>query len=157
MESKDFQPEEFLISVSIGLAFHSFDLVVGAFQWPCGDGVVVVGQDSKGVKTKRLRKFVQYLDAAGFGVGDPVHKQRLGSLLVVLFPDLVEFLLEIISHSQRLIQSQGFLEALRFLADRIEVFRPLEQQPAYPFEHVLLHRVLEFAVHGARSSESLSL
>jgi hypothetical protein len=52
MYSEDLESEELLISESVGLAFHSFDFVVRAFQGGCGNGMVVVGEDSHGVKTK---------------------------------------------------------------------------------------------------------
>ena len=54
MDSEDFESEEFLVSKSIGLAFHRFDFVVGAFQRACGNGVIVVSQDSQGVEAKGL-------------------------------------------------------------------------------------------------------
>jgi len=38
MDSEDLEPEEFLVSKPIGLAFHGFDFVVGAFQRARGKG-----------------------------------------------------------------------------------------------------------------------
>ena len=37
--------EEFLITEAVGLMFHGFDFVVGAFQAAGGDRVIVVGQN----------------------------------------------------------------------------------------------------------------
>ena len=45
MKGEYFEFEEFHISESVGLAFHGFDLVVGALQGAGGDGVIIVGQD----------------------------------------------------------------------------------------------------------------
>ena len=45
MESQDFAFEEFLVTEAVGLMFHGFDFVVGAFQGAGGDRVIVVGQD----------------------------------------------------------------------------------------------------------------
>ena len=101
------------------------------------------------MQAKRLGEVLQHPDARGFGVGDPVHEQSLSRLLVVLFPDLIEFRLEVVGRGQRRIQSESFRKTLRFLAGRIEVLLSLEQQPAHPFEHVFLHRVREFAIHGS--------
>ena len=56
MDAEDFESEEFLVSKPIGLTFHGFDLVVGAFQWACGYGVIVVGKDSQGMQAERLGK-----------------------------------------------------------------------------------------------------
>jgi len=77
-----------------------------------------------------------------------LHQQSLGGFLVVLLPDLVQFLLEIVSRGQRFVESQGFLKTLGFVACGIEVLRPLKQQPADPFEHVLLRGVLELVIQG---------
>ena len=58
MDAEDFQAEELLISESISLAFHGFDFVVGSFQRPGRDGMVVVGQDALGMEAKGLGKIV---------------------------------------------------------------------------------------------------
>ena len=79
---------------------------------------------------------------------DPIHQQSLGGLLVVLFPDLVQFLLEVVGRGQRFIQSQGFLQTLAARCGWDRGFRPLEQQPTNPLEHVFLHRVLELVIQG---------
>lgn len=47
MNAHDFEFEELFVSESISLSFHGFDLVVCSFQWPCGDRIVVVSQDSR--------------------------------------------------------------------------------------------------------------
>jgi predicted DNA-binding transcriptional regulator YafY len=41
----DLEGEEFEVSISISLALHGFDLIVGCLQWSCGDAMVVVGQE----------------------------------------------------------------------------------------------------------------
>jgi hypothetical protein len=46
VDGHDFEFEEFQISEAIGLTFHGFDFVVGAFKGSGGDGVVVIGQDA---------------------------------------------------------------------------------------------------------------
>ena len=58
MESEDFEFEEFVVSESVGLAFHGFDFVVGAFQGAGRDGVVVVGQDAGLVSCSVLANFL---------------------------------------------------------------------------------------------------
>ena len=89
MDAEDFESQELWISESISLAFHGFDFVVGSFQRPSRDGMVVVSQDAPGVEAKGFGKVVQHADAGGFGEGDPIHEQGLGRFLVLLFPDLV--------------------------------------------------------------------
>ena len=84
MEAEDFEAEELLISVSVGLTFHGLDFVIGSLERSRGDGVIIVGQDAPGVGAKRLGEFVQHLDAAGFRVGDPIHEQLLGGFIIVL-------------------------------------------------------------------------
>jgi hypothetical protein len=63
MDAEGFEPEEFGISESIGLAFHGFDFVVGAFQGAGRDGVVVPGQDTEGVEAERLGELLEQADA----------------------------------------------------------------------------------------------
>ena len=84
------------------------------------------------MEAKRFGELLEHADAGGFGVGDPVHQQGLGGFLVVLFPDLVQFLLEIVGRGQRFIQSQGFLKTFGLVAGGIEVFRPLQQAANEP-------------------------
>ncbi len=111
--------------------------------------MVIVGEDSLGVKAERFGKTREHGDTGGFGVQDPLHQERLGGFLVLLFPDLIEFLLEVVGRGQRFIQSQGFLKAFGLVVGGIEVFRPLEQEPTNALEHVFLHRVLELAIQGS--------
>ena len=63
MYSEDFEHEEFGVSESVGLAFHGFDFVVGAFQRAGRDGIVVPGEDAPGVKAECLGKLFQDADA----------------------------------------------------------------------------------------------
>jgi hypothetical protein len=45
MEAQDFQFEECVIAVGIGLALHELDLGIGALQRARGDRILVVVQD----------------------------------------------------------------------------------------------------------------
>jgi hypothetical protein len=49
VDGVDFKFKEFLVTEAVGLSFHGFDFVVGAFEWSRGDGVVVVGEDAPGI------------------------------------------------------------------------------------------------------------
>ena len=55
MEREDFEFEEFMISESVGLSFHGFDLVIGPFEWSGRDRVVVPSEDSLGMPAERSR------------------------------------------------------------------------------------------------------
>jgi len=79
MDAEDFEPEEFGISESIGLAFHGFDFVVGAFQGAGRDGMVVPGQDTEGVEAERLGELLEDADAF-----EHVFLHRVGQLAVQL-------------------------------------------------------------------------
>lgn len=68
------------------------------------------------MEAKRLGELLKHTDAGRFGVHDPVEQKCLGRLLVVLFPDLVEFVLEVIGDGQRLIQPEGFVKPLGLAA-----------------------------------------
>ena len=48
MKGQDFEFEEFQVTEAVGLAFHGFDLVIGALQGAGGDGVVIPGQADDG-------------------------------------------------------------------------------------------------------------
>jgi len=50
----DLEGEEFKIPISISLALHGLDLVVGCLQRSCGDGIVVVGQEWGPMSSKGL-------------------------------------------------------------------------------------------------------
>jgi len=43
----DLEDEEFKIAVSVSLALHGLDFVVGGLQGSRGDGIVVVGEDCR--------------------------------------------------------------------------------------------------------------
>ena len=86
MDCIDFQDEELVVTKAVGLAFHGLDLVVGAFQGTGGNGVVVVGQQAVGVEAKGSGKLLEHANAAGFSPQNPIQKERLGLLLIVLFP-----------------------------------------------------------------------
>ena len=62
MYSEDFEHEEFGVSEPAGLAFHGFDLVVGAFQRARRDGVVVPSEDAPGVEAEGLGELLQVDD-----------------------------------------------------------------------------------------------
>jgi len=87
-------------------------------------------------------------DAGRFGLHDPVHQQLGGGFLIVLFPDFVERVLEVIGRGQGLVEPEGFLQPLGFVTRLVQVFGLLQKQPANSFEHVLLHRVFELVIQG---------
>jgi len=54
----DLEGEEFKISISIRLALHGFNLVVGCLQRSGGDGMVVVAQECGPMSGKSLGEFL---------------------------------------------------------------------------------------------------
>src|SRR5271157_5417166 len=83
----DLEGEEFKISISISLALHGFDLVVGGLQRSCGDGIVVVGEECGPMSSKSLGEFLEYSDTGDLGSGDPVFEKAVCRCLVLLFPE----------------------------------------------------------------------
>jgi len=78
--SVDFQDEELMVSEAVGLAIHGFDFVVGAFQRSGGNGVVVVGKETVGVKTERSGELVKDANVARFRAENPIQEECLGLL-----------------------------------------------------------------------------
>ena len=56
---------------------------------------------------------MQDANAARLGVFNPVRQQRLRLPPVILLPDLVQFLFQVVGDGQRLVEPQSFFEALR--------------------------------------------
>ena len=79
-----------VVSEAISLTFHGFDFVVDAFQRSGGDGVVVVGQETVGVKAKRSGKLMKNADASRFCAENPIQQKRFGFLLAVLLPEFAQ-------------------------------------------------------------------
>ena len=61
-----------MVTKAVGLTFHGFDLVVGAFQRAGGNGVVVVGKETVGVKTERSGELVKDANAGRFRSENPI-------------------------------------------------------------------------------------
>ena len=59
MDAADFEFEELGVSESVGLSFHGFDFVVGAFQGGGRDRVVVPGQNALGDQVEQPRPTVE--------------------------------------------------------------------------------------------------
>ena len=66
MYGEEFEFEEFQVAIAISLPLHEFDIVVRAFQWSGGDGVIVPGQDAAAVLAQRAGELLQLADARGF-------------------------------------------------------------------------------------------
>jgi hypothetical protein len=79
MEGEDFEDEELLVSNSIGLTFHGFDFVVGAFEWVGRSEIAVIGQAAEGVEAEGLGELMRHLNAAGLGAANP-SKRNASSL-----------------------------------------------------------------------------
>jgi hypothetical protein len=84
MKGIDFEVEELLVTVSVGLAFHGFDFIVGAFQRAAGYGVIVIVQEAGMIGAKRLGECDQLADFRGFGAFDPLKQERLGLIIILL-------------------------------------------------------------------------
>ena len=69
----------------------------------------------------------------------PSQQELRGCVSVRLFPELPQVFLEVVGRRQGGIQSQGFFQALLFVAFGVEILRVLKQQPAGAFEHVLVY------------------
>ena len=76
-----------------------------------------------------------------------------GGAFVALVPDLPQVLFEVVRDGQGPIQLQRLLQALLFVAVRVQVFGVLQQQPTRAFEDatlgVALGLVVQFATQGA--------
>ena len=116
MNPEDFKFQKLWISESVGLTFHGFDFVVGAFKGAGGYGVVIPGEDTLGVEAERFGKIFQYTNSGGFGIRNPIHEQGFGRFAVVLFPYYVKFFLEIIGRGQWFVETQRFPQTLGFAA-----------------------------------------
>ena len=46
MNCLDFELEEFKVSEAVGLSFHGFDFVIGAFKRPGGDRIIIPGENA---------------------------------------------------------------------------------------------------------------
>ena len=63
MDGEDFELEEFLVSVTIGLPLHCFDFVVDAFEPSRRNGIFVVSQNAATVLGQGSSEFHQHADA----------------------------------------------------------------------------------------------
>jgi hypothetical protein len=63
MQSIDFEDEECPVPKSVCLTLQCFDFVVGSFQWPGRDRMVIVSEDSSLVGSQRLGNVFEYFDA----------------------------------------------------------------------------------------------
>ena len=128
---------------------EEFDFVVGSLQGSGRDGVVVPVEDSFAVGLQCAGKLHQLPDPAGCGGGDPAVEDDAGGGLVLLHPDLGEVFLEVVGRGQRLVQLEGLLQSLAFVAFRIEVGGVLHEQPTCPLQDLLLELIgglaMEFA------------
>jgi hypothetical protein len=59
MDFIDFEDKELAVTKAVGLAFHSFDLVVRAFQRTSGDGIIVVSHKTMRVESERAGELTQ--------------------------------------------------------------------------------------------------
>ena len=123
--------------------------MVGSLQGAGGDGVVVPVEDSFAVGLPCAGERHQLPDPAGCGGGDPAVEDNAAGGLVRLLPDLGEVFLEVVSRGEGLIQLEGLLQSLAFVAFRIEVGGVLHEQPACPLQDLLLKLIgglaMEFA------------
>ncbi len=71
MDGEDFEFEEFVVAVAVGLAFHGFDFVVCPFQRSRRDWVVVPRQDSPAMNRKRSGKLFEDPNPGPLGLHDP--------------------------------------------------------------------------------------
>ena len=78
----DTEHEEGFVSEAVCLSLHSFDLVIGPFQWSGGDPMVVVREDSPAVGSQSLGKVFEYSDSRYLGSFNPALQMGLGASLV---------------------------------------------------------------------------
>ena len=78
MGGEDFQPEELLVSVAVGLPLHGLYLVVGALQRAGGDRAIVPGEQALAVEYQRLGERFEHPDPGLVGASDPIVQEAFG-------------------------------------------------------------------------------
>ena len=71
LDGEDFEFEEFVVAVAVGLAFHGFDCIVRPFQRSRRDRLVVSGQDTPAMNRKRSGELLEYPHPGPLGLHDP--------------------------------------------------------------------------------------
>src|ERR1017187_5827672 len=145
VESKDLEFEELAITEAIGLTLHGLDFVVDAFQRAGRNAVVVESQDAVAVFLQGTGELLEHGDLRRIGAANPSVQDSSSAGFVRLPPDLTQVLLEVVRDRQRRVELQGVLQALLFVAEGVEVFRVLEQQPKRALEALALAFVGQFA------------
>ncbi len=129
MESVDPELEELSVPVAVGLSLEELDLGVRALQGAGGDRYVVVSQQTLAVKGERVGHLAELPDSGSSSPSDPALEMPPGRLLVRLFPELPEILLQVVGGREWGVQVQSLLEPLALVAVRIQLVGVLEEQP----------------------------
>src|SRR5271170_4004956 len=140
MNSIDFQFEELLVAVAIGLPLHRLDLVVRPLQGTRRDRVVIPRYQAQRVFPQRLGQTSQERNARSLCPCQPIQQEDRRLVLVVLLPEFPQLLLEVIGRRQRFVQLQSFVQTFPLLPRRVQVFRPFHQQPTHPLEYLPVFR-----------------
>jgi len=140
------EDEEVSVSEAICLPLHGLDLVICAFQGAGGDSVVIVCEDSSPVSPKGVCEIFEYPNAGDLGPCDPVTQMGLGRSFVRERPKESEIFLHVVCRGQRLVEAQCLFEPRAFVSFIVEVFGILQEEPAGPFQDVLVKEVRSFPV-----------
>src|SRR5271169_1634089 len=121
MKSEEFKGKEFSIAVAVGFGLERADFVVDSFKFGGGELEVVVGQEAGTVAGERFGDFVEDAHAGGEGAVDPVLEEGGGQSLVGLIPELGNLLAQVVGGGEGLVEREGLVQTLGFVASRVEV------------------------------------
>ena len=87
MDGEDFELEEFLVSVAIGLPLHRFDFVVGAFEPSHRNGIFIVSQNAATVLGQGSSEFHQHANAGVLGAKNPIVQEGFRQIAISPRPE----------------------------------------------------------------------
>ena len=96
MDAEDFEFEEIVVTETLCLALHGFDLVVGPFHRAGRDLHIIVVQQPTPVRRQGLGQPLEDLDPRGRRTLDPAVEECRRQLLAGLFPELPKLLLQVV-------------------------------------------------------------
>ncbi len=146
MEGVDTKDEERSVSKSVCLALQCLDLVVCPFEWPRGDGMIVVRQNASAVCPKGVGEVLEYTDTRCLGPCDPVLQVGFCGSFIGLRPEESEIFLHVVCSRQGFVDAQRLFQPGSFVPIIVEVFGILQKQPSSSLEDLLVEQVGGFPI-----------
>ena len=115
MERVEFSDEVIFIFVAVGHSLEGSDLVVDTFLRSTGNWIIVPVQDAVAVAIQSIGHGDQDFDSRRASSATPVCQKLCRDGFGRLLPDLTEIFFEVVSHRQRMIQGQGFVQSCAFI------------------------------------------